>query len=1034
MRQKKRIIALFLVLVLATAILSPVAAAKGFSDTRGHWGEKAITRWVDLGLAAGYEDGTFRPDRMLTRGEFAALMCSLLGLAEQADNRFGDLPADMWYTPYMLACVKAGILGGTDAGAEPESPVTREQAAVILARALAIDGKAGKTSFKDTGDISWWAVHDVKAIADKGIVAGMGDGRFAPKTPLTRAQAVTMLSAAISAYSNKENATLEAKPEGITLVAAPGVTVTGEAEDVLVAPGASYREVMLQDVHVKNTLSVTAPGARVLLAGNTKTKKETITANAVGAVIQRIESVKESVYSLVDHYYLLKSKSTGNYVTVRNGRYMADSADRGSAARFFFKASGLGEYILYDQDSNYLTTDGTWVQRNTTLANSIRWKLEEKGENTFALCSYAAGKYLTAAGSGLKLNGTAGEDSSFIVERTVGSNPFPEADTNVLITDKNGNVVCPADALSRPAVGDKVTGYADTHAHLNHNLASGEAVFAKSNFSPLGIQDALSDCSDVHGVGGVHDIWGLVVDGATGHDTSGYPDFNYWPTAFSTNHQQAYYKWLERSWLAGQRVMVQQCVNNETLGQLMNALPPYKGGTTDDMEAVRKQVQYINSMQDYIDAQCGGPGEGWFRVCTNASQAREVISKGKMAVFLGIEEDTIFGCEQDYLGQYEAGQISKEACDQGLANIEKQMDEIWNLGIRSFFPIHALDNGFGGCQLYQGAVFDVMNFLQRGTIFTSESSPNNRVFYTEPLATPDEGATGSANAKGLTRTGEWLIRQMIQRKFLIEVDHLSDKSFNKLLDICWEEKYPGLIASHTRILDMNPPHYKDAWEQMDIPRMIKVMQLGGLISVMAIETTNGHQICVSDYLKFMIDLSARNKGGRGTSAFLNNERYQRYGGPYEVPTTWYNTNSDPSDDLIVGVPYATDVNGACMLPTLEESGSEYTPVNYDDGSFTALHSGVYSSKVQDVHFARQTTGNRTFDLNDNRKMAHYGLMPDLIKLWSSRSDRVNLDATFSSAEAYLRLLERVERYSDTYPSRNDADWVTVSTEYWHGAY
>ena len=68
MRQKKRIIALFLVLVLATAILSPVAAAKGFSDTRGHWGEKAITRWVDLGLAAGYEDGTFRMDRMRIRG------------------------------------------------------------------------------------------------------------------------------------------------------------------------------------------------------------------------------------------------------------------------------------------------------------------------------------------------------------------------------------------------------------------------------------------------------------------------------------------------------------------------------------------------------------------------------------------------------------------------------------------------------------------------------------------------------------------------------------------------------------------------------------------------------------------------------------------------------------------------------------------------------------------------------------------------------------------------------------------------------
>ena len=83
MRQKKRLIALFLVLVLATAILSPVAAAKGFSDTRGHWGEKAIARWVDLGLAAGYEDGTFRPDRMLSRGEFAARQTTGLEIYRQ---------------------------------------------------------------------------------------------------------------------------------------------------------------------------------------------------------------------------------------------------------------------------------------------------------------------------------------------------------------------------------------------------------------------------------------------------------------------------------------------------------------------------------------------------------------------------------------------------------------------------------------------------------------------------------------------------------------------------------------------------------------------------------------------------------------------------------------------------------------------------------------------------------------------------------------------------------------------------------------
>ena len=97
---------------------------------------------------------------------------------------------------------------------------------------------------------------------------------------------------------------------------------------------------------------------------------------------------------------------------------------------------------------------------------------------------------------------------------------------------------------------------------------------------PLGIADALNDCTDLHGVNGAYDIWGKAVDGATTHNTSGYPNFSYWPTSYSTNHEQTYYKWLERSYLAVQRVLVHQCVNNEILGKVTNALPPYKNGVT----------------------------------------------------------------------------------------------------------------------------------------------------------------------------------------------------------------------------------------------------------------------------------------------------------------------------------------------------------------------------------------------------------------------------------------------------------------------
>lgn len=50
---------------------------------------------------------------------------------------------------------------------------------------------------------------------------------------------------------------------------------------------------------------------------------------------------------------------------------------------------------------------------------------------------------------------------------------------------------------------------------------------------------------------------------------------------------------------------------------------------------------------------------------------------------------------------------------------------------------------------------------------------------------------------------------------------------------------------------------------------------------------------------------------------------------------------------------------------------------------------------------------------------------------STNSNIVDINATFNSAEAYIRMIERAEKYSDTYPSRDESQWITTSTEYWH---
>lgn len=225
---------------------------------------------------------------------------------------------------------------------------------------------------------------------------------------------------------------------------------------------------------------------------------------------------------------------------------------------------------------------------------------------------------------------------------------------------------------------------------------------------------------------------------------------------------------------------------------------------------------------------------------------------------------------------------------------------------------------------------------------------------------------------------------------IIELDHMSDKSLNDTLDILWEEKYPGII------------------------------------SPMMWETTTGHQRCATDYLEYIIELS--NNSETPTTGILDNQNYFKYDGPYEVPTTWYNMNDDESDDMILGIPYGSDVNGACMLPNFDKVQESFDTVDYD--TFTDLYPGIYADGVT-AKVNKQTTGNVTFDVNGDRGVAHYGLVPDFWKKMSTNSDIVDINATFNSAEAYIRMIERAEKYSDTYPSRDESQWITTSTEYWH---
>lgn len=193
------LLSMAMLLFVGVSMISPVhAATLPFSDVpAGKWYTQAVQYCFEKGYVGGYEDKSFRPNNDLTRAEMAVIMNKKLGLSGSARNTFTDVSAGKWYTDAVLHCVKAGIMSGySDTRFGTSDKLTREQGAVILAKAFQVDPLNGRTAFSDDSSISRWAVESVKAMASQKLVSGMGNNRFEPKLSLTRAQMCQIIYAA----------------------------------------------------------------------------------------------------------------------------------------------------------------------------------------------------------------------------------------------------------------------------------------------------------------------------------------------------------------------------------------------------------------------------------------------------------------------------------------------------------------------------------------------------------------------------------------------------------------------------------------------------------------------------------------------------------------------------------------------------------------------------------------------------------------------------------------------------------------------
>ena len=178
---------------------SPKTPEANFSDTVNHWAKEPINYVVSKGYFKGVGDNRFAPERSITRADFVTVLGRMAGIDQSkfTKNAFKDVHGG-YYAAYVNWASENGIVQGVGHGKfDPKRPITREEMAVMMNKFLQVTNKklSEKESkvFTDGGTIAPWAKEAVGAMAKKGIVKGMEDGSFRPKSGFTRAQVAQVL-------------------------------------------------------------------------------------------------------------------------------------------------------------------------------------------------------------------------------------------------------------------------------------------------------------------------------------------------------------------------------------------------------------------------------------------------------------------------------------------------------------------------------------------------------------------------------------------------------------------------------------------------------------------------------------------------------------------------------------------------------------------------------------------------------------------------------------------------------------------------
>lgn len=235
----------------------PVAIPTNFDvykDTKGHWAEATLKTAYEDGLIQGFEDGTMRPDAIITPAQMITIITRIVNTENRTSLDGMGIDSDCWYKDALAAALSMGFIQKSDIS-KMNSPMNRKEAGIMMAKAFDIDSAdadlANASKYSDFGNLSTKEKQVYASLVNNKYMEGWG-GALQLTSSITRAEFVTILYRVLKDYVDADSDGSIGQIASPSIISGDKISLINENINSNIWADAKVKDIELENSHLKN--------------------------------------------------------------------------------------------------------------------------------------------------------------------------------------------------------------------------------------------------------------------------------------------------------------------------------------------------------------------------------------------------------------------------------------------------------------------------------------------------------------------------------------------------------------------------------------------------------------------------------------------------------------------------------------------------------------------------------------------------------------------------------------------------------------